>query len=98
MPVSVVVNRGKTTLITGMTMDCFIIRVYRHITQENGQPDEIAGLVERVGRKDNGKPFSSYKGLLCALRDEYGTVSAAGEKVPDEDAARMRLVQTTKQL
>jgi len=77
-------------------MDCFIIRVYRYITQENGQPDEIAGLVERVGRQDNGKPFSSYMSLVSALRDEYATVPAAGDKAPDEDAARMRLVQTTK--
>ena len=77
-------------------MDCFIIRVYRHITEENGQPDEIAGLVERVGRQDNGKPFSSYKGLISALREEYvGDVTGA---VHTSEAAvgRMHLVRAAK--
>ena len=50
-------------------MDCYIVRVYRHVTRKNGQDDEIAGLVERVGNQDNGKPFSTYKGLLEAIRD-----------------------------
>ena len=50
-------------------MDCYIVRVYRHITRKNGQDDEIAGLVERVGNQENGKPFSTYKGLLEAIRD-----------------------------
>jgi len=74
-------------------MDCFIIRVYRHITRENGQPDEIAGLVERVGRQDNGKPFSSYKTLMNALRDEY---AAEGVNASQQDVHRMRLIETVK--
>jgi hypothetical protein len=61
-------------------MDCFIIRVYRHITQGNGRPDEIAGLVERVGRQDSGKPFSGYESLVDILRDEYTPVS---DTLPD---------------
>ncbi|MDH5515443.1 MAG: hypothetical protein OEY45_09810 [Gammaproteobacteria bacterium] len=52
-------------------MDCYIVRVYRHVTHKNGQDDEIAGLVERVGNQDNGKPFSTYKGLLEAIRDSF---------------------------
>lgn len=50
-------------------MDCYIVRVYRHITPADGQPDEIAGLVERVGIQDGGKSFSTYGGLVDALRD-----------------------------
>jgi hypothetical protein len=60
-------------------MDCYIVRVYRHITRKNGQDDEIAGLVERVGNQDNGKPFSTYKGLLEAIRDSI-------EPEPDDDS------------
>ena len=60
-------------------MDCYIVRVYRHITRKNGQHDEIAGLVERVGNQDNGKPFSTYKGLLEAIRDSI-------EPEPDNDS------------
>ncbi len=77
-------------------MDCFIIRVYRHITHEDGQPDEIAGLVERVGRQDNGKPFSSYSSLVNTLRDEYGTGVADDVNAADTDAGRMQLVRVTK--
>lgn len=61
-------------------MDCYIVRVYRHVTRKNGQDDEIAGLVERVGNQDNGKPFSTYKGLLEAIRSSF-------EPSPNEDAA-----------
>ena len=56
-------------------MDCYIIRVYRHITGENGRPEEIAGLVERVGKSGSGKPFSSYQSMVRALRDELSGVA-----------------------
>ncbi len=49
-------------------MDCYIVRVYRHVTRNNGEAGEIAGLVERVGNQENGKPFSTYKGLVEVLR------------------------------
>ena len=52
-------------------MDCYIVRVYRHITRNDGEAGEIAGLVERVGNDDNGKPFSTYNGLVDALRSAY---------------------------
>lgn len=79
-------------------MDCFIIRVYRRITHQDGQPDEIAGLVEHVGRHGDGKPFTSYTGLVSALREEYGTGSVDdGGKLPKEETARMRLVNAAKQ-
>ena len=77
-------------------MDCFIIRVYRHSVQEDGQPGEIAGLVERVGRQDNGKPFSSYKSLISALRDEYAGGNAAATPVAGQAVERMQLVRGEK--
>jgi hypothetical protein len=77
-------------------MDCFIIRVYRHITQDNDQPDEIAGLVERVGRQDNGRPFSSYRSLVSVLRDEYASEAATDTEPPGEEIGRMRLVPAAK--
>ena len=54
-------------------MDCYIVRVYRHITQQNGQADEIAGLVEQVGDGKRSKPFSTYKHLVDAIRDSFET-------------------------
>ena len=71
-------------------MDCYIVRVYRHITRKDGQDDEIAGLVERVGNQDNGKPFSTYKGLLEAIRDSFEPTSddARGMESPPGDALR----------
>lgn len=74
-------------------MDCFIIRVYRHSVQEDGQPGEIAGLVERVGRQDNGKPFSSYKGLMRTLREEYANETACDTPASGQKIGRMRLVR-----
>lgn len=75
-------------------MDCFIIRVYRHTAQENGQPGEIAGLVERVGRMGNGKPFTSYTSLVSALRETYTTEAA---NLTENDNGPLRLVHTAKQ-
>ena len=76
-------------------MDCYIIRIYRHVSGENGESDEIAGLVERVGKAGNGKPFSSYKSLLRALRDEVSGATDSGTAssvtMPD-----LRLVHTVK--
>ena len=54
-------------------MDCYIVRVYRHITHQNGQADEIAGLVEQVGDETRSKPFSTYKDLVDAIRDSFET-------------------------
>ena len=54
-------------------MDCYIVRVYRHIAGTNGQSDEIAGLVESVGAQDNGKPFTTYNGLVEAIRESFKT-------------------------
>ena len=57
-------------------MDCYIIRIYRHSMQKHRQTDEIAGLVERVGNPDSGKPFSTYNGLVDAIRDGLKTDSS----------------------
>lgn len=64
-------------------MDCYIVRVYRHIMHKDGQGDEIAGLVERVGKQDSGKPFSTYSGLIDAMRD--GTQAAAPTDNTDDN-------------
>jgi len=78
-------------------MDCFIIRIYRRIAQENGQPDEIAGLVERVGRKDDGRPFSSYMSLINALRDEYSSADTDDrQQTPEEVTGGVRLAHAAK--
>lgn len=66
-------------------MDCYIVRVYRHITHKDGQNDEIAGLVERVGKQDSGKPFSTYSGLIDAMRD--GTQAASTDNTNDNTIA-----------
>lgn len=76
-------------------MDCYIIRVYRHITGENRQSDEIAGLVERVGKSGNGKPFSSYKSLVRALRDELSNDTDTGNG-GSATAPDLRLVPTSR--
>ncbi|MGB5475137.1 MAG: hypothetical protein WBQ78_16890 [Gammaproteobacteria bacterium] len=77
-------------------MDCFIIRVYRHITPEHGKPDEIAGLVERVGRQDNGKPFSGYRSLVDVLRREYMADSDNSPDYSELPVSRIQVVHTGK--
>lgn len=74
-------------------MDCFIIRVYRHSEQAQGQPGEIAGLVERVGHQKSSKPFSSYKGLIKTLREEFESKSASDLPVSEQKVERLRLVR-----
>ena len=59
-------------------MDCYIVRVYRHITHQDGQADEIAGLVEQVGEEARSKPFSSYTGLVEAIRESVDMDAAPG--------------------
>jgi hypothetical protein len=56
-------------------MDCYIIRVYRHSAGENDQPEEIAGLVEPVGKSGSSRPFSSYQTMFTALREELSGAS-----------------------
>jgi hypothetical protein len=76
-------------------MDCYIIRVYRHIAGENGEAEEIAGLVERVGKTGNGRPFTNYKSLVNVLRDE---VSGEADAVSGEAVTipALQLVHTLK--
>jgi hypothetical protein len=80
-------------------MDCYIVRVYRHITQDDGEADEIAGLVERVGRRDSSRPFSSYQSLVSALReggeDDVSDLADADDG-DSETVARLRVVHTAK--
>jgi len=80
-------------------MDCYIVRVYRHITGDDGESDEIAGLVERVGQRDNSRPFSSYQSLVSALRDDHSSHDACPpdtEKRGRPTTARMRVVDAVK--
>jgi hypothetical protein len=80
-------------------MDCYIVRVYRHITRGEGEADEIAGLVERVGQRDSSRPFSSYQSLVSAMREDDAAVvsgSADIEEGNEAAAAKLRLVQPAK--
>jgi hypothetical protein len=80
-------------------MDCYIVRVYRHITQADGEADEIAGLVERVGQRDSSRPFSSYQSLVSALRgDSEGNQSDLTDVADgtSETAGRLRVVHPAK--
>ena len=77
-------------------MDCYIVRVYRHVTHKNGQDDEIAGLVERVGNQDNGKPFSTYKGLLDAIRDSFKHAPEDAHGLDDRPGVELRMVKPVR--
>ncbi|NNJ93730.1 MAG: hypothetical protein HKP57_03190 [Halobacteria archaeon] len=77
-------------------MDCYIVRIYRHIAGRNGQSDEIAGLVENVGERDSGKPFSTYSGLVEAIRDSY-KIHATNDDMPEKSAASdLRMVRPVR--
>lgn len=80
-------------------MDCYIVRVYRHVTRDDGKADEIAGLVERVGQRDSSKPFSSYQSLVSVLRGSGETdkpVLTDADDPVSETAARLRVVHPAK--
>jgi len=76
-------------------MDCYVIRIYRYITTENAEGDEVAGLVERVGKRGNCKPFSSYKTLVNALRSEISGAADTGDGGKGT-APQLRVVDTVK--
>ena len=69
-------------------MDCYIVRIYRHITHKNGQADEIAGLVEQVGDEARSKPFSTYKDLVETIRESFQTDDAVGSQDVPADKVR----------
>ncbi|MDX1697985.1 MAG: hypothetical protein R3308_06825 [Thiohalobacterales bacterium] len=74
-------------------MDCYIVRIYRHIAGSNGKPDEVAGLLESVGSQEQGKPFSTYNGLVDAIRDSFRTRSTDegdSPEYPDNDIRAAR--------
>ena len=73
-------------------MDCYIIRIYRHSMQEHRQADEIAGLVERVGKPDSGKSFSTYNGMVDAIRDGLRAESSGRDDDPQGNIHRIRTV------
>jgi hypothetical protein len=77
-------------------MDCYIVRVYRHVTRKNGQDDEIAGLVERVGNQDNGKPFSTYKGLLEAIRSSFDPAPDDAPGLDDRTDDDLRMIKPAR--
>lgn len=62
-------------------MDCYIVRVYRHFSRTDGEEGEIAGLLERVGEENSGKPFTSYKGLVSAMKDEFSVSAGSSHDV-----------------
>lgn len=77
-------------------MDCYIVRVYRHIARKNGQADEIAGLVEHVGEQDNGKPFSTYSGLVEAIRETFESSPAADVDAEFHPGDHVTLVKSVR--
>jgi len=77
-------------------MDCYIVRVYRHVKRKNGQDDEIAGLVERVGNQDNGKPFSTYKGLLEAIRSSFDPAPDDVPGLEDHTDDSLRMIKPVR--
>ena len=74
-------------------MDCFIVRVYRHIAGNNGQPDEIAGLLENVGSREQGRPFTTYNGLVEAIRESFRSRSDGEDESPEYADSDKRAVR-----
>ena len=64
-------------------MDCYIVRIYRRIAGKDGQGNEIAGLVEKVGDAGAGRAFASSQDLVKSFNEE----PLAEEQVQSSDAA-----------
>lgn len=65
-------------------MDCYIVRVYRHFSRTDGEEGEIAGLLERVGEENSGKPFTSYKELVSAMQKQFSASDGSSHDVEQE--------------
>jgi hypothetical protein len=62
--------------------------------QKHPQSDEIAGLVERVGNPDSGKPFSTYEGLVDVIRDGLKTGPSEQAALDDGSNSNIHKVRT----
>lgn len=64
-------------------MDCYIVRIYRRMASKDGQGNEIAGLVEKVGDAGEGRAFSSCQDLV----NSFNGAPLSEEPNPLNDAA-----------
>ena len=72
-------------------MDCYIIRIYRKT-----ECGEIAGMLERVGERDKGRPFNGFRNLVETMRKDFLTGSSDTENMPDRPDAALRVVHSAK--
>ena len=76
-------------------MDCYIIRVYRHLRSDGDQADEIAGLVEHVGEQEKSRPFTSYHGLVEEIRTSLAGTADNRRPAGNATGSNLRLVKKT---
>lgn len=71
-------------------MDCYIVRIYRRMLNEDGGVEEAVGLVERVRNGENRMAFTNYAGLVDLLQDNGEAEAVAtdrlSELLPDHHA------------
>ena len=72
-------------------MDCYIIRIYRKT-----ECGEIAGMLERVGDNNKGRPFNGYMSLVETMRRDFLTASSDAEHMADRPDAGLRVVHSAK--
>lgn len=66
-------------------MDCYIVRIYRHVARNDGQARDIAGLVEEVGADNNKRSFTNFSGLVGLLKDSLHVEDSLNNAQPGLD-------------
>ena len=73
---------------------CYIVRIYRHISNGDGEEDTVVGLVEKVGGGMKDKKITSYSELVDILQDDQSAEQAM-HRVQESDAAMSLNVRKT---
>jgi hypothetical protein len=68
-------------------MDSYIVRIYRRISNKNGEVNEAVGLVEKVSNGGKTQSFSNYSSLVRLLKEqEEQPENQSSHCAPDCDA------------
>lgn len=71
------------------SMYCYIVRIYRRISNGDGEEDTVVGLVEKVGGGVKDKKFTSYSELVDVLQNDQSAEQAMS--IVQESEAAMSL-------
>jgi len=74
---------------------CYIVRIYRRISNGDGEEDTVVGLVEKVGGGMKDKKITSYSELVDVLKNDQSAEQVIHSVQESETAMSMKVRKPT---